>query len=231
MMAEQSPPPAYSHRFVAVAVLFAACLIVSNIIAVKVVSVAGVVLTAAIIVFPISYIVGDILTEVYGYKAARRVIWIGFAANLMVVLAIAIAIELPAAPFWQKGEAFDAILGHAPRILVASFLAFLVGEFANAYVLAKMKIATKGRWLWTRTIGSTLVGQGLDTGIFLTIAFWGVMQTEVLLQAIVVQWLVKSGYEALATPATYAAVAYLKRAEGLDVYDRNTRFNPFAVSS
>ncbi len=230
-MLKTEKSPAYSARLVAVAVIFAACLIVSNVVAVKIVMVGGLVLTAAIIVFPIGYIIGDVLTEVYGFKTARRVIWLGFGANLFVVAAIAGAQALPAAPFWTKSAEFDAILGHAPRILLASFAAFLVGEFANSYILAKMKIATKGRWLWTRTIGSTVVGQGLDTVVFLTIAFWGVMPGGVLMEAIAVQWLVKCAYEALATPATYAVVGYLKRAEGVDVYDRGTRFNPFALAS
>ncbi len=209
--------------------LFVACLIAANLIAVKLVVIAGYVLPAAIIVFPVSYILGDILTEVYGYAQTRRVIWIGFAANLIVVLAILGGQALPPAGFWDGQAAYERILGLAPRILLASFLAYLIGEFANAMVLAKMKIATRGRWLWMRTIGSTLVGQGLDSAVFMTIAFAGVIPVEGLLAAVVTQWLAKSAYEAAATPLTYAAVGFLKRREGLDAYDVDTRFNPLIV--
>jgi queuosine precursor transporter len=219
----------HSAFFVAIAVAFAACLIASNVIAVKIVPVAGVFVTAGVIVFPISYIIGDVLTEVYGFRAARRVIWFGFGANLLFVFAAALAIALPSAPFWKDEAAFEAVLGRAPRILAASFAAFLVGEFVNSYVLAKMKIATNGRWLWTRTIGSTLIGQLFDSAAFVFLAFGGVMDTPHVLSILAVQWLTKCGYEIVATPFTYAAVGYLKRKEGVDVYDRGTRFNPFAL--
>jgi uncharacterized integral membrane protein (TIGR00697 family) len=145
------------------------------------------------------------------------------------VAAIWIGLVLPAASFWDGQEAYQRILGATPRILGASFLAYLVGEFANAAVLAKMKVATGGRWLWARTIGSTLVGQGLDSTIFITLAFAGVIPLEALVAAIVTQWLVKSAYEAAATPLTYAVVGYLKRSEGIDTYDRDTRFSPLAL--
>ena len=161
---------------------------------------------------------------------ARRVIWLGFACNLLLVAAIALAQALPAAGFWDGQAAFDRILGAAPRLLLASFLAYLVGEFANAYVLAKMKIATRGRWLWTRTIGSTLVGQALDSAVFITLAFAGIIPLGGLVGAIVTQWLAKTAYEALATPVTYLVVGFLKRREQLDVYDRDTRFNPLLVA-
>ena len=220
----------HSPWFVLVVALFVTCLITSNIIAVKLIDVRGLVLTAAIIIFPISYIIGDVLTEVYGYRAARRVIWLGFLCNVIVVLAILAAGALPAAPFWGDQDAFTAILGYAPRLLAASFLAYLVGEFTNAYVLAKMKIATEGRLLWTRTIGSTVVGQGLDSVIFVTVAFAGEIPLPAMLVAIVSQWLVKCAYEAAATPLTYMAVGFLKRRDGRDVYDRNIRFNPFVIS-
>jgi uncharacterized integral membrane protein (TIGR00697 family) len=219
----------YSAWFLAVVALFIATLIASNIVAVKLIEVWGQVLPAAIVIFPLSYIIGDVLTEVYGYRQARRAIWLGFMSNLVVVVAIVIAGALPAAGFWQNQEAFDVILGQTPRILAASFAAYLVGEFANAYVLAKLKIATEGRMLWLRTIASTLIGQGLDSAIFITIAFAGVMPGGVLIQLIVVQWLVKSAYEAVATPLTYGAVGFLKRKEGVDVYDRDTRFNPLLI--
>ena len=220
----------YSHRFIVLVALFITCLIAANITAVKLIAVFGLLLPAAIVIFPVSYILGDVLTEVYGYRQARRVIWLGFLCNLVVVATIWIGQMLPAAGFWDGQAAYERILGLAPRILAASFLAYLVGEFANAFVLAKMKIATAGRWLWARTIGSTLVGQGLDSTIFITLAFVGVIPLGALVAAIVTQWLVKSAYEAAATPLTYAVVGYLKRREGKDAYDRDTRFSPLALS-
>ncbi len=220
----------YSFRFITLVALFVTCLIAANITAVKLISLYGLLLPAAIVIFPVSYILGDVLTEVYGFRQARRVIWLGFLCNLIVVAAIWIGLVLPAASFWDGQEAYERILGAAPRILAASFLAYLVGEFANAFVLAKMKIATEGRFLWARTIGSTLVGQGLDSLVFITLAFAGVIPLGALATAIVTQWLVKSAYEAAATPVTYLVVGYLKRSEGLDAYDRDTRFSPLALT-
>jgi uncharacterized integral membrane protein (TIGR00697 family) len=194
-------------------------------------------LTAGILLFPVSYIFGDILTEVYGYTRARRVIWTGFGCNLLAVLVIWLSIQLPPAPFWKLGalpspqaaqEAYQAIFGFTPRLLAASFVAYLVGEFLNSFILAKMKIATQGRHLWLRTIGSTLIGQMADTGIFISLAFWGVIPLVALGKMILTQWLMKSVYEALATPGTYLAVHYLKRVEQEDFYDRKTKFNPLA---
>ena len=218
-----------SYRFVVVATLFITCLIVANIIVVKQISIGGFVLPAAIIVFPISYIIGDVLTEVYGYQQARRVIWLGFLCNLITVLAIWLAKIIPPAPVFDAQSAYERILGSTPRFLLASFVAYLVGEFANSFVLAKMKIATGGRWLWTRTIGSTLVGQGLDSLVFITLAFVGTIPLAGLASAVVTQWLVKSAYEAAATPLTYLVVNFLKRQEGLDVYDYDTQFNPLSL--
>ena len=219
-----------SYRFVVVVAILVTCLITSNIIATKIISVSGLILTAAIVIFPVSYIIGDVLTEVYGYARARQVIWLGFLGNLIAVIAIWLGGLLPAAAFWEHQAAYDVILGAAPRILVASFLAYLVGEFTNSYVLAKMKIAMGGRRLWVRTIGSTLVGQGLDSVIFVVVAFAGILPVDALAIAIVTQWLVKSVYEAVATPFTYAVVGYLKRKDGIDAYDTDTRFNPLSVS-
>ena len=220
----------FSPRFLAVLALFIGCLIAANIIAVKLIFIWGMLLPAAVIVFPVSYILGDVLTEVYGYRAARRVIWLGFVANLVVVAAIWAGGALPAVGFWKDQDAYDQILGAAPRILAASFIAYLIGEFTNSYVLAKMKIATNGRFLWARTIGSTLVGQGLDSAVFIAIAFIGILPTPALVTAIVTQWLFKSAYEACATPVTYGVVNYLKRSEGIDVYDRDTKFNPLLIA-
>jgi uncharacterized integral membrane protein (TIGR00697 family) len=216
----------YSVWFVFVVAIFITCLITANIAAVKLIEVFRFVLPAGTIIFPISYIFGDVLTEVYGYRQARRVIWLGFFCNFIVVVAIWIGQVLPPASFWDGQKAYERILGYTPRLLVASFLAYLVGEFANSFVLAKMKIATKGRWLWTRTIGSTLVGEGFDSLVFMTLAFAGTMPAGALLSAILTQWLVKSAYEAVVTPLTYIVVNFLKRKEGLDVFDYDTRFNP-----
>lgn len=219
-----------SAWFVLIVVVFVTCLITANIIAVKLVNIFGLVVPAAVIIFPISYIFGDVLTEVYGYAASRRVIWLGFFCNLLAVIAIAIGGALPAASFWQNQAAYDAILGYTPRLLVASFIAYLIGEFANSFVLAKMKLATRGRWLWTRTIGSTFVGQGLDSLVFMTVAFVGTIPLDGMANAIVTQWLFKVTYEVLATPLTYAAVTWLKRKEGMDVYDEGTNFNPLTMT-
>ncbi|MBL7178382.1 MAG: queuosine precursor transporter [Desulfobacteraceae bacterium] len=219
----------YSHWFIVLVVLFITCLITANIIAVKLISIFGLVLPAAIIIFPISYILGDVLTEVYGYRQARRVIWLGFFCNLIVVVGIWLGQLLPAASFWDGQAAYERILGYTPRILAASFLAYLVGEFSNSFVLAKMKIATNGRWLWTRTIGSTLVGQGLDSLVFITLAFVGTIPLSALVATIITQWIAKSIYEAAVTPLTYKVVNFLKRHEGLDVYDYDTQFNPLLI--
>lgn len=218
-----------SWRYYDVAVaLFVASLLTANIIAVKLIQIGPLVLPAGVVVFPISYILGDILTEVYGYKWARRAIWLGFVGNLVAVIAIVLAGILPAPPFWTDQAAFDTILGFAPRLLVASFVAYLVGEFANSTVLAKMKIWTQGRHLWARTIGSTIVGQGLDSLVFIIIAFGGIMAPVAVITAVLSQWLFKSVYEALATPLTYLVVNRLKQVEGVDAYDVDTNLNPFA---
>jgi len=219
-----------SHRFVVVVAVFVTCLITANFIIVKQISIGNLVLPAAIIIFPLSYIIGDILTEVYGYQQARRVIWLGFLCNLIAVVAIWVGKILPSAPVFEAQSAYERILGSTPRFLLASFVAYLAGEFANSFVLAKMKIGTRGRWLWMRTIGSTLVGQGIDTLIVLTIAFAGVLPLSVLGNMILSHWLVKTAYEAVATPLTYGVVGYLKRKEGIDVYDYGVDFNPLRVS-
>jgi uncharacterized integral membrane protein (TIGR00697 family) len=227
---ESMSPVGFSQWFVLVTAIFITCLITANITAVKLISVFGLVLPAAIIIFPISYIFGDVLTEVYGYRQARRVIWLGFVCNLIAVVAIWVGQVLPTASFWDGQAAYERILGYTPRLLGASFLAYLVGEFTNSFVLAKMKIATGGRWLWARTISSTLVGQGVDSLVFVTLAFVETIPMAGLALAIVTQWLAKSVYEAAVTPLTYGVVNYLKQQEGLDAYDYDTRFNPFLIA-
>ena len=220
----------YSVWFVLVVAVFVTCLMTANIIAAKLISVFGMVLPAAIVIFPLSYVFGDVLTEVYGYRRARRVIWLGFLCNLILVAAVWVGGLLPPASFWDGQAAYERILGCTPRILAASFAAYLVGEFANSLILAKMKIATKGRWLWMRTIGSTVVGEGLDSLVFMTLAFVGHMPAPQLASAIMSQWLVKSIYEAAITPITYKVVYFLKEKEGIDTYDYDTRFNPLLLT-
>ncbi|MBH77309.1 MAG: transporter [Dehalococcoidia bacterium] len=222
-----------------VALLFTGALIVSNIIAIKVVNISGLVggafdyfQPASIIIFPVAYIVGDILTEVYGYSVARRVIWSGFFANALAVVAIVIAQEIPAAPFWGDQDAYEAILGQTWRIVGGSFTAILVGEFANSFVLARLKQITQGRFLWLRTISSTFIGQGFDSAVFLTIAFFGtatIANGEALWAFFWRAWLIKTVYEVVATPLTYLVVNTMKRLEGVDVYDTDTNFNPIPL--
>jgi len=217
-----------SHRLVIITAIFITCLITANIIAVKVISLGFVILPAAIFVFPLSYIFGDVLTEVYGYRWARRVIWLGFICNLLFVIFAWVGQILPPAPFWEGQKAYESILGYTPRLLAASFCGYLVGEFANSFVLAKMKILTRGRWLWSRTIGSTIVGQGLDTLIFITLAFIGTPSFVPIM--ILYHWLAKTLIEAVATPLTYTVVNFLKKKEAIDTYDYKTNFNPFLIS-
>jgi uncharacterized integral membrane protein (TIGR00697 family) len=216
-----------SYRLVVISAIFVTCLIAANIIAVKLISIGPFILPAAIIVFPLSYIAGDVLTEVYGYRWARKVIWLGFLCNSIFVLFIWVAQLLPPASFWTGQEAYESILGYTPRLLVASFLGYLAGEFANSFILARMKILTHGRWLWSRTIGSTVVGQGLDTSIFITLAFIGTPSFTPVL--ILYHWLAKTIFEAVVTPLTYVVVNFLKRKEAVDTYDYETRFNPFLI--
>ncbi|MBW2060844.1 MAG: queuosine precursor transporter [Deltaproteobacteria bacterium] len=223
-----STPFDVSIWYIVVVSVFITCLITANIMAVKIISLFGLILPAAIIIFPMSYIAGDVLTEVYGYQHTRRAIWLGFFCNLITVLALWLGQLLPAASFWEGQESYERILGYTPRLLVASFFAYLVGGFANSFIMARMKIMTQGQFLWTRTIGSTLVGQGLDSMLFITLAFVGTIPWSALGLAVVTQWLVKSSYEAIATPLTYAVVGFLKKKEGLEIFDHRTRFSPFS---
>ena len=231
----------FSGTFIIVMTLFVTVLITSNIIAVKPIQLLtlpfeflgskDVVLPSAIIIFPISYIIGDVLTEVYGFRIARGVIWLGFGANLLVVIALWLAGIIPAAGFWGDQAAYDTILGQVPWILVASFIAYLIGEFSNSSVLALLKYKMQGRLLFVRTIGSTVVGQGLDSFIFIYIAFgvggdWG---AQGLLSAALAQWITKILYETAATPLTYAVVGYMKRTEKMDVTDVPRSLNPLGI--
>ena len=223
-------PPVYaSPWFMVIVALYVTSLITANTVAVKVLEIGPWVTDAGLITFPIAYIVGDILTEVYGYAAARRVIWLGFLCNLLAGGTFQLAGILPAESSWEGGDAYSMIFGSTPRILLASFCAYLIGEFANSYVLARMKVLTQGRWLWTRTIGSTLIGQGLDSLVFVLIAFGGVFPGAVIQDMLITNWVLKTAYEALMTPVTYLVVNKLKEVEGIDTYDRDTDFSPVPV--
>jgi len=188
---------------------------------------------AGALFFPISYVFGDILTEVYGYARSRRVIWAGFGGLAFAAGMAWVVVHLPPAPFWNNQGAYETVFGSTWRIALASLLAFLCGEFVNSYTLAKMKIATAGRWLWTRTIGSTILGEGVDSVLFYPLAFYGsgLMPDEMLPNIILAQFLAKVGVEAVFTPVTYKVVAFLKHAEHEDYYDRHTDFNPFTLKS
>lgn len=187
---------------------------------------------AGVLFFPISYLFGDILTEVYGYGRDRRAVWAGFGALAFASVMAFVVVQLPPAPFWlDKQPAIESVFGNTWRIVLASLVAFWSGSFANSFVLAKMKILTKGKYLWTRTIGSTLVGELIDSALFYTIAFWGVMTTDQLITVTLTQYILKTGWEVVATPLTYAVVAWLKRVEHEDYYDRDTDFSPFHINS
>jgi uncharacterized integral membrane protein (TIGR00697 family) len=207
--------------------LFVAVLLISNIASSKILQLGPFTFDGGTLLFPISYIFGDILTEVYGYHRSRRVIWVGFACAGLMAGVLALVGALPPAEGWGNQEAYEAILGTTPRIVLGSLIAYFAGEFSNSYILAKMKILTQGRWLWTRTIGSTLVGEGVDTVLFVTIAFAGTLPWPLFWSIVVSNYVFKVGLEAAMTPVTYRITNTLKETENEDVYDVDTDFNPF----
>ena len=219
----------HSSLFLRLTVFFVSCLLLSNIIAGKLITIAGIVLPSAVILFPLTYVMGDVFTEVYGFKKARAVIWLGFAANLLMTLIFTAAVALPSPSFFSAHDAYSTVLGFAPRVAAASFVGYLAGEFANSIVLSAMKKLTRGKHLWTRTIGSTVIGQGLDTVLFIALAFAGTMPVSVLASMMLFQYLFKVGYEVILTPVTYFVVGKIKKAEGVDAYDYGERYNPFSV--
>ena len=221
--------PAGHRYFAFVASAFVATLLISNIAAQKLILLGPFVFAGGILLFPVTYVFGDVLTEVYGYARTRQIIWAGFAANALMAAFLALVVALPPAPGWELQAAFASALGLVPRVVAASILGYWAGEFANSFVLAKLKIATGGERLWLRTIGSTVVGQGIDTVLFNVIAFAGVLPAPVLLTAVWSSYLFKVLYEAAATPLTCVVVKRLKSAEGVDVYDRDTAFTPFSL--
>jgi len=184
-----------------------------------------------VLFFPLSYVFGDVLTEVYGYARARKVVWAGFGAMAFASFMSAVVLAFPPAPGWPHQEAFRTVFGNTPRIVLASLVAYFCGEFANSYVLARLKVRTEGRLLWLRTIGSTIVGEGIDSLIFYPLAFVGVWSNELVLTVMVTNYLFKVGWEAAITPVTYRVVGFLKRAESEDYYDHDTNFTPFSLKA
>jgi queuosine precursor transporter len=229
-----TPPPASAatvrqfRAFDIVMAAFVAILLLSNVIgAGKVASLGGWTFGAGILFFPLGYVIGDVLTEVYGYARARRCIWVGFSALLFMAFMSWVVVSLPPADGWEGQSAYESVFGQVPRIVFASIVAFWAGEFVNSFVLAKMKVWTKGKHLWSRTIGSTVVGQGIDSIIFYPLAFWGVWDNAQVVTVMITNWALKVGWEAALTPVTYAVVGWLKRHEGVDLFDDSTDFTPF----
>ena len=208
---------------------FVAVLMVSNIVAPKFIAIGWLRFSGAQLLFPITYIFGDIFTEVYGYAASRRAIWNGFFASALLAGISMIVVALPPSPDWPHQKAYETVLGFVPRIIVASLIAYWFGEFANSFVMARMKVWTNGKHLWTRTVGSTVVGQGVDTILVMVLAFGGIMSSTDIFRAIVSGYTAKVLYEVMMTPFTYMVVNFLKRQEGVDVLDVHTKFNPFSL--
>jgi uncharacterized integral membrane protein (TIGR00697 family) len=215
-----------SQLFMIIAGVYVTCLILSNLIAGKMWAVTSkITLPAAVILFPLTYIFGDVFTEVYGFKKARSIIWLGFGCSFFAVAIYLITIALPHPEFWANQDAYSVVLGTTPRVAAASFIGYLFGEFSNSMILSRLKVATKGKHLWVRTILSTLVGEGFDSIIFITVSFWGTMDNAALLQMILFQYLFKVCYEIVFTPVTYAIVGWFKRKEGVDTYDYDINYN------
>jgi uncharacterized integral membrane protein (TIGR00697 family) len=211
--------------------IFIVVLVISNLIGQKICSFGPFRVSGAQLLFPITYIFGDIFTEVYGYAGSRRAIWLGFFASALLSVFGLIVVALPAAPDWHGQAAFETVFGFVPRMVAASLIAYWAGEFANSFVLSKMKLLTGGRMLWMRTIGSTVVGQAVDTAVVMTLAFGGTLGAAVVANLILSGYLGKVLYETVMTPLTYLAVNFLKRKEGVDVFDRGVNYNPFAAES
>lgn len=217
-----------SQLFLIIAVVYVTCLLLSNLIAGKMWAVtSSITLPAAVILFPITYIFGDIFTEVYGFTKARIIIWLGFACSFFAVAVYLVTIALPHPGFWENQGAYEIVMGTTPRVAAASFIGYLFGEFSNSMVLSKLKVKTQGKRLWVRTILSTLVGEGFDSIIFIVISFWGTMDNSVVLSMILYQYLFKVCYEAVFTPVTYAVVKWLKSKEGVDTYDYDVKYRVF----
>ncbi len=226
MMPSSDNKPA-SRYFEVIMALFVAVLLISNMASTKIVSLWAFTFDGGTLLFPLGYIFGDVLTEVYGYRRSRKVIWTGFFAALLMSLVLWVVQLLPPAPGWEGQEAYAAIAGFVPRIVLASLVAYFAGEFTNSFLLSKLKIRMEGRHLWVRTIGSTLAGEGVDTLLFCLVAFYGTLPGDLLATVILSNYLFKCGVEILLTPATYGMVRFLKKRENCDVYDHGISYNPF----
>lgn len=222
-------PQTNSNNIMIIAILYCTFLILSNLVSAKIVDIAGYNITAALIFFPATYIFDDILTEVYGFKVSRRVIWMGLIANAIITFGALLAISLPAASFWPNQQAYQIVFTASLRIFLASSAAYLCGEFINSILLAKLKILTSGKYLWLRVISSTATGVGLDTLIFSIAAFAGTMPAKILFQLFLVMYIFKVSYEIIALPLTYRITRYLKQIDNIDYYDTKTKFNPFSL--
>jgi uncharacterized integral membrane protein (TIGR00697 family) len=224
-------PTAPRYKYLdALTTAFVVILLVSNLVAQKVCLIGPFAVSGAVLLFPITYIFGDIFTEVYGFAASRRAIWLGFFGTVLLYLMGAITIALPSAPGWHNQQAFAVVFGFIPRILAASLMAFWAGEFANSYTMARLKLLTNGDKLWTRTIGSTVVGQAVDTVLVIILTFAGTVPVATLANMIATGYALKVGYEVLATPLTYIVINALKKAEQADAFDRHESFNPFSFA-
>lgn len=223
-----SKTPTHGYKYLdAMITAFVVVLLVSNLVAQKICRIGPLEVSGAVILFPITYIFGDVFTEVYGYGASRRAIWLGFFGTALLYVMATITIALPAADGWHNQAAFQTVFGFIPRILAASLVAYFLGEFANSYTMARLKLATGGKMLWTRTVGSTIVGQAVDTAVVITLTFGFTLPWSDIGRMILTGYGLKVAYEVLATPLTYAVVGWLKRTEGVDAFDRHTSFNPF----
>ncbi len=209
---------------------FVVILLIYNLLAQKLCRIGPITISASMLVFPITYIFGDVFTEIYGYAASRRAIWMGFFGTALLWVAAALALKLPPDPRWHNQAAFTVVFNFLPRMLISSLVSFFTGEFANSYVMARLKVQTNGRWLWTRTVGSTIVGQAVDTVLFMYLTFGGVYPNSLILNLILVNYFAKVAYEVIATPLTYLVIHRLKSAEGADAFDAHTDFNPFKFS-
>ena len=219
-----------SVLFMFAGILFAICLLISNILATKIILIGPWAAPAGVLIFPIAYIINDVIVEVWGYKKARLIIWSGFVVNLLAALFFTLAIVVPAAPFWQNQTAFSTILGSTPRIIIASLLAYLTGSFLNAFVMSKVKVLMKGKDFSVRAILSTLVGETADSMIFITIAFAGSMPFNVLIGMIFTQACIKTVYEIVILPFTIVVVKWVKKVEEIDTFDESISYNPFSIN-
>jgi queuosine precursor transporter len=231
MATHDLPPNVRRYKYLDIlTTMFVVILLVSNLVAQKICMIGPLAVSGAVLLFPITYIFGDVFTEVYGFSASRRAIWLGTFGTALLYLMGVLVIALPGAPGWKNQQAFEIVFGFLPRIQTASLIAFWAGDFANSYTLARMKLLTEGKWLWTRTVGSTVVGQAVDTTLVIVLTFGGKYSAGTLANMIVTGYVLKVAYEVLATPLTYAVVGWLKRTEHADAFDRNEDFNPFHIN-